>query len=102
MLKNTGSECEIASIKDELGVSGCGCLDTQAEEHNIRFPAAKQHDGFGANVGTEEGSGAAQSELAGGDIGGRDAHGRFVSTARVLKGIGDVGGLAGVGQLMVG
>ena len=58
-LEDTGSEGEVASIKHELGVGGGSCLDAQAAEHGVRFPSAKQHDCFCADVGTEQGGGAA-------------------------------------------
>ena len=51
---------------------GCGGLDVQAAEHGSQFPVAKQHDGFGANVGTEQGCGAALPEPAH-DFQGEDA-----------------------------
>ena len=62
MLKDTGGESEVASVKHELGVSGGGGLDAQVSEHGVGFPVAKQHDGFCANIGTEQGSGAAQPQ----------------------------------------
>ena len=59
--KDTGSEGKVASFKHELGVGRCSCLDAQVSEHGVRLPAAKQHDGFGADVGTEKGGRAART-----------------------------------------
>ena len=59
-LEDAGSEGKVSSIKHELGVGRGGCLDAQATEHGVGFPAAKQHDGFCADIGTENGSCAAR------------------------------------------
>ena len=48
-------------------------LDAQAAEHGVRLPAAKQHDSFGSDVGTEQGGGAARTQGTGGDFLGEDA-----------------------------
>ena len=61
-LEDTGSEGEVSSIKHELGVGRGGCLDAQVTEHGVGFPAAKQHDGFCADIGTEKGGRAARTQ----------------------------------------
>ena len=53
-------------------------MDAQVAEHGIRLPAAKQHDGLGANIGTEEGGRSARTEGARGDFRGEDTSARFV------------------------
>ena len=68
-------------------------MDAQVTEHGVGFPAAKQHDGLGADVGTEQGGRAAWTQRTGGDLVGEDAGGGFVHLCRVLDGVGDAGGL---------
>ena len=66
-------------------------MDTQVAEDGVRFPATKQHDCFGADVGAEQGSGAARLQGTGGDFLGEDAGVGFVHLSRMLDGVGDAG-----------
>ena len=92
-LEDTGCKGKVASVKHELGAcGGCG-LDAQAAEHGIGFPAAKQHDSFCANIGTEKGGGTARTEGTGSDLFGEDTRVGFVNFGRMLDCVGDVGGL---------
>ena len=34
-LEDTGRECKVSSVKHELGVGRCGCLDAQVAEHGV-------------------------------------------------------------------
>ena len=62
MLEDTGRESKVSSVKHELGVGRGGGLDVQAAEHGNGLPAAKQHNGFCADIGTEQGGCAAQPQ----------------------------------------
>ena len=89
--EGAGGEGEIPSVKHALREGGgCG-LDTKVAEHGIRLPAAKQHDGLGADIGTEESSGSAGAEGASGDLGREDASAQFLLAGSVLEGVGDAG-----------
>ena len=68
-------------------------MDAQVTEHGVGFPAAKQHDGLCANIGTEKGGGTARTEGAGSDLFGEDTRVGFVNFGHMLDCIGDVGGL---------
>ena len=66
-------------------------MDAQASEHGGGFPAAKQHNCFGADVGTEQGDGAAWSQGPGGDLFSEDAGVGLVHLGRMLDSVGDAG-----------
>ena len=69
---------------------GC-CLDAQVPEHGVRFPAAKEHDGICAGVGTEEGGGSARPKRAGREERGGDAGLVFEGGSGVAESVGDEG-----------
>ena len=70
-------------------------MDTQVAEHGVGLPAAKQHDGLSAYIGTEEGGRSARAEGACSDLSREDAGARFVQAGGVLEGVGDVGRFGG-------
>ena len=48
-------------------------MDAQVAEHGIQFPAAQQHDGIRADIGTEQSGSAAWPQQLGTDVFGADA-----------------------------
>ena len=78
-----GCEGVRAVVEHELGELGSSCLYAEVAEHCVRFPAAKQHDGVGASVGTEQGRSPAGSKRA-----SRDE--LRVNASHVLDGAGSV------------
>ena len=79
-----------AVVKHELGIVRGGCLDAQVTEHGVRFPAAKQLDSVGTDVGTQERSGAARAKRARGEEVEGYAGCRLEALGSVAKGIRDV------------
>ena len=98
-LEDTGREGEVSSAKRELGMGRGGCLDAQVAERGVGLPAAKQRDGFCADIGTEQGGGTARTEGAGSDLFGEDTSVGFVNFSRVLDRVRDVGGLGRRGSV---
>ena len=95
-VEDAGSEGEVSSIEHELGVGGGCCLDAQVTEHGVGFPAAKQHNSFCADVGTEEGGRAAGAEGARGDLLCEEARVALMQAGGVSESVGHVGGFDGV------
>ena len=88
----------VPMVQHVLGISvgDGGGLDAEVAEHGIGLPAAKEADGVGVNVGTEEGGGASWPEGTGGDLIGGDPGLMFDHLGGMAKGVGDVLSLDGV------
>ena len=74
-------------------------MNAQVAEHGVGLLAAKQHDGFCADTGTEHDGGTARTEGAGSDLFGEDTSVGFVNFSRVLDRVRDVGGLGRRGSV---